>query len=164
MRRVVERQMQCKTCFAKGNFKLMWISQWTPGHACDCHPPRPPTPCKVLWLSVRLTWLFGVTIVMDFFLNDFNEFSEFSDKNICYDSKRGRTCHLLCKRPDATTAAENNMWKTESLSPTHASVISQIHWIRWIHWILMKVLLHLGKELQYFSHVFAPLQMSSLIW
>ena len=28
----------------------------------------------------------------------FSEFNEVSDKNICHDSKRSQTCHLLCKR------------------------------------------------------------------
>ena len=36
---------------------------------------------------------------MEYFVNVFTEFSEFSDKNICHYSKRIRTCHLLCKRP-----------------------------------------------------------------
>ena len=34
---------------------------------------------------------------MEFVLNVFTEFAEFSDKNIYYDSKKARTYHLLCK-------------------------------------------------------------------
>ena len=59
---------------------------------------------------------------MKFFLN---VFSEFSDKNICYYSKRIQTCHLLCKRPacyhsTSKTHARGMIFK---LNPIHASVI-----------------------------------------
>ena len=37
----------------------------------------------------------SVKIIIGFSLNDFTEFSAFSDKNICHYSKRVRTCHLM---------------------------------------------------------------------
>ena len=37
----------------------------------------------------------GVKLI-EFSLNVFTEFTEFSDKNICHNSKRDQTCQLLC--------------------------------------------------------------------
>ena len=34
--------------------------------------------------------------LIEFSLNVFIEFTEFSDKNICHNSKRDQTCQLLC--------------------------------------------------------------------
>ena len=36
---------------------------------------------------------FGCFMIIKFSLNVFTEFAEFSDKNICHDSKRAQTCH-----------------------------------------------------------------------
>ena len=50
----------------------------------------------------------------EFFLN---VFPEFSDKNICHQSKRVRTCNIFCLRDkDATTASARRMWETGSLN------------------------------------------------
>ena len=35
-------------------------------------------------------------VSLEFFLNVFTEFAEFSDKNICHYSKRAQNCHLVC--------------------------------------------------------------------
>ena len=74
---------------------------------------------------------------MEFSLNGFTEFSEFSDKNICHYSKRARTCHLLCLRPGCyhSISKTHVRGKIFKLSPIYASVICQFHWIRWIQWI-----------------------------
>ena len=67
-------------------------------------------------------------------------FTEFSDKYICRDSKRARTCHLLCKRPGCQHSASKTCVRDGifKLTPGHASVIYQIPWICWIHWIQWK--------------------------
>ena len=58
-------------------------------------------------------------------------------KNICHYSKRARTCHLLCKRPECYhSASKTHMWETGSLSDSLNSLNSLN---------LMKVLHHLGK-------------------
>ena len=53
-----------------------------------------------------------VTLILEFFLNIFTEFSEFRDKNIWHYSKRSRTRHpaTSCVRDqDATTAPARHM-------------------------------------------------------
>ena len=74
---------------------------------------------------------------MEFSLNGFTEFAEFSDKNVCYYSKRAWTCHpaTSCVRDqDATTAPARHRWEAASLNwaPIHASVIYQFLCIQWI--------------------------------
>ena len=70
---------------------------------------------------------------MEFFLNVFPEFAEFSGKK--YLSLKGLEPVTSCViGQDAITVPERHMWETVSL--IHVSVI---HWIQW------KVLLHLGK-------------------
>ena len=64
---------------------------------------------------------------LEFFLNVFTEFAEFSDKNSCHHSKGIQTCHLLCKRlgcyhSTSKTRLRDRIFK---LSPIHASVIYQ---------------------------------------
>ena len=53
---------------------------------------------------------------------------------------RTRTCHLLCKRPGChhSTSKTHVRDRIFKLSPIHASVIYQIHWIPRIHWIQWK--------------------------
>ena len=57
---------------------------------------------SLTWLFNRPEWSMNVNykdrISMEFFLNVFTEFAEFSDKIFCHYSKRAQTCHLLCKR------------------------------------------------------------------
>ena len=83
---------------------------------------------------------------MEFFLNVFTKFSEFSDKNICHYSKRARTCHpaTSCVRDqDATTASARHMWETGSLNQAQF----MLQWLSDSLNLLnsVKVLLHLGK-------------------
>ena len=76
-------------------------------------------------------------ISMEFSLNVFTEFVEFSDKNICHYRKRTQTCHpatSCIREKDATTVPGGH--RIFKLSPIHASVIYKNS---------MKVLLHLGK-------------------
>ena len=66
------------------------------------------------WIHIDL-----VTLILEFFLNVFTEFSEFRDKNIWHYSKRSRTCHpaISCVRDqDVTTVPARHMWGTGSLS------------------------------------------------
>ena len=88
----------------------------------------------------------GDAITMEFFLNVFTEFSEFSDKNICHYSKRAQTCHpaTSCVRDrDATTASARHMWETGSLNQAQF----MLQWLSDSLNLLnsVKVLLHLGK-------------------
>ena len=56
---------------------------------------------------------------IEFSLNVFTEFAEFSDKNICHYSKRAWTCHpaTSCVRDqDATPVPARHMWETRSLN------------------------------------------------
>ena len=58
-------------------------------------------------------------MIIEFSLNVFIEFAEFSDKNICHYSKRAQTCHPVtsCVRDqDATTVPARHMWETVSLN------------------------------------------------
>ena len=73
-----------------------------------------------------LIWM----LTLEFFLN---VFIEFSDKDICHYSKRTQTCHLLCKRPGCYHSASKIHVRDRifKLSPIHASLIYQIHWIQW---------------------------------
>ena len=82
------------------------------------------------------TYILYVMDNIRVFPNCFHWIAEFSDKNIFHNSKRTRTCHLLCKRPwgyhsTSKTHVKDRIFK---LSPIHGSVIYQIPWIRWIHW------------------------------
>ena len=44
--------------------------------------------------TCRLQWKSNLMIrIIEFSLNVFTEFSQFSDKNICHYSKRAQTCH-----------------------------------------------------------------------
>ena len=45
---------------------------------------------------IQFVLFSGLWMTMELFLNIFTEFAEFSDKNICTNSKRARTSHLLC--------------------------------------------------------------------
>ena len=90
----------------------------------------------VFYLGSQIT-SFG--LLVEFSLNVFTAFAEFSDKYICHYSKRARTCHTAtsCVRDqEATTVPARHMWETGSwdLSPIDASVIYQIPWIHWIQW------------------------------
>ena len=56
---------------------------------------------------------------IEFSLNVFTDFAEFSDKNICQYNKRAQTCHpaTSCVRDqDATTAPARHMWATGSFT------------------------------------------------
>ena len=58
-------------------------------------------------------------IIIEFSSNVFTKFAEFSDKSICYYSKRVQTCHPVtsCVRDkDATTAPARHMWETGSMN------------------------------------------------
>ena len=60
-------------------------------------------------------------------------FTEFSEtKNICHNSKRTRTYHLLCKRPGCYHSARKTHVRDRiiKLSPINSSVIHQIPRIR----------------------------------
>ena len=83
---------------------------------------------------------------MEFSLNAFTEFSEFSDKILYFLKKipvlepiilcEARTHSLLCKRQrlyHCTTDTQLTE-KTVKLILIHASVIFEILWIRWIQW------------------------------
>ena len=67
---------------------------------------------------------------IEFSLNVFTEFAEFSDKNTLKGLKPA-TSHVR-----DNSASKIHVWdKIFKLSPIHASVIYQISWICWIHWI-----------------------------
>ena len=71
---------------------------------------------------------------IDFSLNVFTEFAEFSDKKYCILKSIIQTCQLLCKRPKCYNIASKTQ-VTEGifkLSPIHALLIYQIHRIHWI--------------------------------
>ena len=81
--------------------------------------------------------------LLEFSLNAFTEFAEFSDKKKIKIKKEDcsiGTQDLLCKRQrlyNSTTEPQ----ATEQiliLNLIHASVISQILWIPWFHWIQWK--------------------------
>ena len=76
------------------------------------------------------------SVIMEFFL------SEFSDKKNIYVIERVRTCHILVRDQDATTAPARHLYETGFLSPIHTSMIYQIP--------RMTVVLHLGKTPLYF--------------
>ena len=59
-----------------------------------------------------------------------------------YVIERVRTCHILVRDQDATTAPARHLYETGFLSPVHASMIYQIP--------RMTVVLHLGKTPLYF--------------
>ena len=77
---------------------------------------------------------------LEFYLNVFTEFSKLRYKNIFHYSKRTRTCHLLCKRPECfhSTSKTHVRDRIFTLNPIHASVIYQVPWICWIHRIQWK--------------------------
>ena len=93
------------------------------------HPPSPgprsrlPPGSSACW-EIRATsgWYasyWNVFLLFEFSQNVFIEFSEFSDKTICYYSKRTRTCHpaTSCLRDQhATTVPARHMWETGSIN------------------------------------------------
>ena len=84
--------------------------------------------------------------LMEFSLNVFTEFVEYSDKNICLYSKRARTCHQTTscvKDQDATSVSARYMWKTGSLNWAHF----MLPWFIWFPEFVefTEFLFHLGK-------------------
>ena len=75
---------------------------------------------------------------MEFSLNAFTEFAEFSDKKVKIKKENCRvgTQDLLWKRQRLYHSATETQTADQILilNPIHASVISQILWIPWIQW------------------------------
>ena len=75
--------------------------------------------CYTCFIQYKLCSYEQSIWTIEFFLNVFTELAEFSDKNICYYSKRAWTCHpaTSCVRDqDATTVPARYMLETGSLN------------------------------------------------
>ena len=86
--------------------------------------------CTVSKVKIRYT--------LEFSLNAFTEFAEFSDIKIKIKKENCRvgTQDLLCKRQRFYHCTTETIVREQILilNPVHASVISQILWIPWIQW------------------------------
>ena len=109
-----------------------------------------PRTCRPWPLFFKINFLYIEQETMEFSLNVFTEFAEFSDKK--------KSLQQRIRNP-ATSCVWDQHANSHKLSLIHVSVIYQFPWIRWIHWnpVLFRENSNLCEKLTVFCCNFQPL-------